>query len=99
MVCEDCFEQGLKEWDVRKEDWKMVKESALIKDYLQGWFIMIDQYDLYRCPKCKEKELVHSQGRSTWYCQVCGEYVEPEEDRDNYDWYFDLLGMGDYEGT
>lgn len=36
MVCEDCFEQGLKEWDVRKEDWKMVKESALIKDYLQG---------------------------------------------------------------
>jgi len=53
---------------------------------------MLDQTDLYKCPKCGEKELAFSQYPTTdTYCQICGEFVDAKPDRENYDWYFESL--------
>jgi len=52
----------------------------------------LDNTDLYKCPRCNEKELVFSKYPETGvYCQVCGEWVNPKPDRDKYDWYFDSI--------
>lgn len=50
----------------------------------------IDDTDLYYCPNCGGKELVFLE-KDEPYCQVCGAYVEPEEDHENHQEYFESL--------